>query len=451
MQDITTIEKTVEKFIELNDLLDKQRKLAIALSGGADSVCLLLLLTKLGYQCDAIHCNFHLRGKESMRDEAFVTDLCQRMGIRLFKRDFQTGIFASKMGISIEIAAREQRYTYFREVLDETGDQAIATAHHRDDNVETLMLNLGRGTGIRGMRGIPPKNGRVVRPFLCISRSDILFYLERHGQDFVEDSSNREDVFSRNKIRLDVVPVLNSINLSASANIAQSMDNMREVCKIYEDAMQKAIAECSTKEQDVVKVNINAMLHQVSPRSVLHEIIYPLGFNHAQEISIFASLREVGKIFTTPKQRLLIDRTEIIIEPMRLKADEMERTIDISGDEGEFEVRDLGLIKYRIVYIEDVKINTDRHHAYLDYDKLTLPLKLRTVKNGDSFAPFGLKGDLKLVSDFLTERKLNRFQKEHQKVLVSGDDIAWIVGERISEHYKVDEEETTKVLELSVE
>ena len=237
MQDITTIEKTVSKFIELNNLLDKDRKLAIALSGGADSVCMLLMLTKLGYQCDAIHCNFHLRGKESMRDEQFVTDLCQRMGIRLFKRDFQTGIFASKMGISLEIAAREQRYTYFREVLDQTGDQAIVTAHHRDDNVETLMLNLVRGTGIRGMRGILPKNGRVIRPFLCISRSDILFYLERHGQDFVEDSSNREDVFSRNKIRLDVVPVLNSINLSASANIAQSMDNMREVCKIYEDAM----------------------------------------------------------------------------------------------------------------------------------------------------------------------------------------------------------------------
>lgn len=451
MQDISTIEKTVSKFIELNNLLDKDKKVAIALSGGADSVCMLLMLTRLGYKCDAIHCNFHLRGKESMRDEEFVTDLCQKMGIRLFKRDFQTGIFASKMGISIEIAAREQRYTYFREVLDETGDQAIVTAHHRDDNVETLLLNLVRGTGIRGMRGILPKNGRVVRPFLCISRSDILYYLERHEQDFVEDSSNREDVFSRNKIRLDVMPVLNSINLSASANIAQSMDNMREVCKIYEDAMQKSIAECSVKENDIVKININSMLHQVSPRSVLHEIIYPLGFNHAQELSIFASLTEVGKMFSTPKQRLLIDRTEIIIEPTRLKADEMERTLEIGGDEGEFAIRDLGLLKYRVVYIEDVKINTDRHHAYLDYDKLTLPLKLRTVKNGDSFAPFGLKGDLKLVSDFLTERKLNRFQKEHQKVLLSGTDIAWIVGERISEHYRVDEVSTTRVLELSVE
>ena len=129
----------------------------------------------------------------------------------------------------------------------------------------------------------------------------------------------------------------------------------------------------------------------------------------------------------------------------------MERTLDITGDEGEFAIRDLGLLKYRIVYIEDVKINTDRHHAYLDYDKLPLPLKLRTVKNGDSFAPFGLKGDLKLVSDFLTERKLNRFQKEHQKVLLSGNDIAWIVGERISEHFRVDEVNTTKVLELSIE
>lgn len=452
MYSSSNIEKKVNKYIESHQLLDKGRKVAIALSGGPDSVCLLIMLKRLGYLCEAIHCNFHLRGAESMRDEEFVTRLCERQGVKLYKKDFNTGIYAAEMGISLEIAAREQRYGFFAEVLDTNDIQAICVAHHRDDNAETLLLNLVRGTGIRGMRGMLPKNGRVIRPFLCISREEVMHYLELHQQDYVFDSSNGFDVFARNKIRLDVMPLLKSINFSASANIASSMENLAEVCKVYEHAMHQDMEHCTMRKSDnAFGISKEKLFESVSPRSVIHEVVYPLGFNRKQEEDIWNAIKGIpGKIFSSPKWRLLVDRDTLEIERKTIKPEEAERILNICGDHGEFTVKDLGLIKYKVVYIKDLQINPNRNHAYLDMDKLSMPLTLRTVKTGDYFAPFGLKGDIKLVSDFLTDRKLSRFQKEHQKVICSGDDIAWIVGERSSDNYRVDEY-SRRVLVLKVE
>jgi len=450
MKDIKSIEKAVSKFIEVYDLLDKDKTVAVALSGGADSVCMLTMLTRLGYKCDAIHCNFHLRGKESMRDEEFVTNLCSKMGVKLYKGDFDTGVYASSMGISIEIAAREQRYNFFKQILEESGDQAIAVAHHKDDNVETLMLNLIRGTGIRGIRGMLPKSGKVVRPFLCISSEDVQYYLEKLGQDYVTDSTNLSNVFSRNKIRNEVMPILNTINTAASSNMALSMEHLREVCKIYEDAIQMHINNCSKKDGDNIIIDINKLEATPSPRSVLHEIVNGLGFNKTQEVNMINALSEQGKTFSTPKWQLLIDRGNIIIQPKSNDSEENDMMLDIKGSSGEYTIKDLGVLKYKVYFIDDLRLNKDRHCAYFDVDKLQLPLMIRTVKRGDFFAPFGLKGDIKLVSDFLTDRKLSLFQKMKQKVITSGDNIAWIVGERSSELYRIGDD-TNRVLELRIE
>ena len=199
------IQQRVIRYIEKEHLFSPDDKLLVALSGGADSVALLRVLHTAGYQCEAAHCNFHLRGEESNRDEQFVRQLCQKYGIRLHTIDFNTTQYATEKRISIEMAARELRYNWFEKIKEECGAHVIAVAHHQDDSVETMLLNLIRGTGITGLLGIRPRNGAIVRPLLCINREEIIRYLQQIGQDFVTDSTNLEDEYTRNKIRLNLL------------------------------------------------------------------------------------------------------------------------------------------------------------------------------------------------------------------------------------------------------
>ena len=235
------IEHKVKEYIKEHSMLKDGDKVVVTLSGGADSVSLLLILHALGYECHAAHCNFHLRGEESMRDERFVTSLCEHLNIPLHKTDFETETYSKEKGISIEMAARELRYDYFRKLKDEVDAKAIAVGHHRDDNIETLFLNLVRGTGIQGLCGIQPVNGDIVRPLLCVSREEILDYLATKGQTYVTDSTNLEDVYSRNKIRLNVLPELQQINQGAMENIRATINNLNEVRKIYEATIKADI------------------------------------------------------------------------------------------------------------------------------------------------------------------------------------------------------------------
>ena len=312
-----SLKDKVSKFIENNSLLKSGDKVLVALSGGADSVFLIKMLCDLGYECEAAHCNFHLRGKESQRDEDFVRALCQSLNVRLHTKDFNTAIYATDKGISIEMAARELRYAFFEQLAEEYGAQAIAVGHHRDDNVETLLLNIVRGTGIRGVRGIQPRNGKIIRPLLCLSHEDITSHLERNGMEYVTDSSNKLDVYSRNKIRLNVMPILSTVNFAASENIAMTIDNLSEACKIYENAVKESISKCLTVVGNTQVVDINTLLCEVSPRSILHEILSPLGFTNAQVFDILRAAEggEPGRMFGAKQWRLLIDRGQIILAP----------------------------------------------------------------------------------------------------------------------------------------
>ena len=446
----STIEETISKYIEKNNLLNAEAgKVLVGISGGADSICLLIILRNLGYECEAVHCNFRLRGKESLRDETFVEDLCNKMGIKLHKRSFNTAQYASQNKISIEMAARELRYAYFKELIRETKAQGIAIGHHRDDNVETILLNLVRGSGIHGMCGIQPLNRKIIRPLLCVSRADILDYLERIEQDYVTDSSNNFKVFSRNRIRLDVMPLLNSINISASANIAAAIENINEAYKIYIKAIQEDIEKCYKEEDNKKIIDISKLLESASPRSVIHEILSPLGFTRPQEDDIIKVMTgESGKMFSAKSWRLLIDRGNIIIIPIQNNDNDIERKFRFASHEGSMTIDGCGIINYQIIDYDQLKINPDKRFAYLDVDKMHGPLTIRTVKQGDTFSPFGLKGK-KLVSDFMTDLKLTRFEKEEQKVICDGDEIAWVVGKRSSEKFRVDET-TKKVLVMEL-
>jgi len=206
--------KKVKEFIEKEDLFSKQDKILVALSGGADSVALTRILITLGYHCEAAHCNFELRGEESDRDEDFVRNFCRSLNIKCHSIHFETRRYADQQSISIEMAARELRYNWFSKICEESDCQVVAVAHHKDDSVETMLLNLIRGTGINGLLGIRPKNGNVVRPLLCASRQEVVAYLHRMNQTYVTDSTNLEDEYTRNKIRLNLLPLMEEINPS---------------------------------------------------------------------------------------------------------------------------------------------------------------------------------------------------------------------------------------------
>ncbi|GAE22508.1 Multi antimicrobial extrusion protein [Bacteroides pyogenes JCM 10003] len=287
------ITNRVKQYIEKENLFSPESKILVALSGGADSVALLHLLHSAGYRCEAAHCNFHLRGAESDRDEQFVRRLCRKLGIPLHSIRFNTSGYAAEKHISIEMAARELRYEWFEKLRVKHGADTIAVAHHRDDSVETILLNLIRGTGISGLLGIRPRNGTIVRPLLCVSREEIIRYLQHIKQEYVTDSTNTEDEYTRNKIRLHLLPLMEEINPSVRKTLTETGNYLNEVYAIY----RKGIADAKERVITPEGIRIDALLKEPAPRSVLFEILHPLGFNSSQINNIASTAKSTGKSF----------------------------------------------------------------------------------------------------------------------------------------------------------
>lgn len=431
---------TVRRFIDQKSLLNKDSHVLVALSGGADSVCLLLVLAKLQYKVTAVHCNFRLRGEESQRDENFVRDLCLKNGIKLYARSFDTHQYAVQNKISIEMAARDLRYAYFEQLRTEIGADAIAVAHHRDDSVETFIMNAVRGTGIRGLGSIQPRNGYVIRPFLCVSHDEILCELQDYGQQYVTDSTNYETVYTRNKVRLDIVPLLRSLNSSASENIFTTIMNMQETLKIYNSFIEEMKRKCVSEENDTCIVSMAQIRACISPISVLYEILSEKGFNRNQVCEML-DITDSGRTFISSRvdtdknvNIALIDRNRIIIR--RKSSDDFEIV----------SLTDFPTIKVSVVDASDVEINSNSRFAYIDEDKVKGHLFVRKVEPGDKFRPFGMKG-FKLVNDLLTDMKVDVFQKQQQLILCDEQSVVWVVGRRSSEDYRIDSS-TRKVLVL---
>lgn len=412
--------RDVEKFIDQKSLFERCDKVLVALSGGADSVALLRVLHALGYQCECAHCNFHLRGEESNRDEAFVQQLCQKFDIPLHVTHFDTTDYAHTKRISIEMAARELRYQWFETLRQSIGAKVIAVAHHRDDSVETFLLNLIRGTGINGLKGIAPKNGYVVRPLLQESRENILDYLQHLNQEYVTDSTNLQDEYMRNKIRLNLLPLMKELNPSVSESIAATAERLADAALIYNKEREMAIQRVMKGEK---VISISALLDETAPSSLLFELLHPYGFNSSQIKDIYQSLfGQSGRRFHSSQWEVLRDRDSLILH-------------SFSGEETDHVPPTL---TYETVDITpEFIILRDKHIACLDADKVTLPLTVRKWQAGDKFTPLGMKGK-KNVSDYLTDRKFTLFQKEHQYVACQGDKIVWLIGERIDNAYRID-------------
>ena len=423
----------VQQFINEKKLLDTYGKVLVALSGGADSVALLRVLLSSGYSCECAHCNFHLRGEESDKDELFVQHLCDRMGSKLHLAHFDTRSYASANKLSIEMAARELRYAWFEELRAQVGANAIAVAHHRDDSVETILLNLIRGTGINGLKGIAPRNGYIVRPLLQESRESIEEYLRALEQDYVKDSTNLQDVYMRNKIRLNILPMMKELNPSVAESIQETGVRLAEVARIYnrdrKEVLNRVLKEISADERQLCIVDV---LQDVAPESLLYEALSPLGFNAAQVKDILHCIiaEQSGKRFFSLQWEVLRDRDSLLIHRRGVGNEVLELLVDEQEITSGF------------------MVPKDRFIACVDADKITQPLTLRKCRVGDWFVPFGMKGRKK-VSDYLTDRKRSLYEKERQWVVCSGEDIVWLVNERIDNRFRV-KEDSRRVLLISI-
>ena len=417
------IQQRVTKYIEKEHLFSPDDKILIALSGGADSVALLYILHTAGYHCEAAHCNFHLRGKESDRDELFVRQLCERMEIHLHTIDFNTTQYATEKHISIEMAARELRYQWFEKIRKKCQADVVAVAHHQDDSIETILLNLIRGTGITGLLGIRPRNGAIVRPLLCINREEIIRYLQNIGQDYVTDSTNLEDEYTRNKIRLNLLPLMQEINPSVKNSLIETSNHLNDVATIY----NKVIDEAKTRIITPEGIRIDALLDEPAPDAFLFETLHPLGFNSAQIKDIANSLHgQSGKQFVSKEWRVIKDRNLLLLET-------------IQPEDGP--ALPYQLIKEEREFTPDFRIPREKETACFDADKLNEEIHCRKWQAGDTFIPFGMTGKKK-ISDYLTDRKFSISQKERQWVLCCGERIAWLIGERTDNRFRIDE--TTK-------
>lgn len=417
--------KKVKEFIEKEDLFSKQDKILVALSGGADSVALTRILITLGYHCEAAHCNFELRGEESDRDEDFVRNFCRSLNIKCHSIHFETRRYAAQQSISIEMAARELRYNWFSKICEESDCQVVAVAHHKDDSVETMLLNLIRGTGINGLLGIRPKNGNVVRPLLCASRQEVVAYLHRMNQTYVTDSTNLEDEYTRNKIRLNLLPLMEEINPSVKDGLVKTASYLNDVSKVYQQAIKESIDRIFiTPEKEI---SIEKLMNEPAPQALLFEVLSPLGFNSTQVEEVYGSLNgQPGKRFISSQWQVVKDRDLLLIEKVKTANDKPQ------------------IIFEEVLFTKEFVIPKDKNTACFDANKFKGVISIRKWEKGDYFIPFGMKGK-KLVSDFMTDSKFSLLKKEQQWVLSCNDQIAWLIGERTDNRFRIDDS-TQKVI-----
>lgn len=419
----------VRAYIDKHRLLSASDKVLVGLSGGADSVALLSVLVKLGYTCIALHCNFHLRGEESVRDEKFAQAFADKLHVPLYKIDFKTEQYAHENHLSIEMAARELRYAWFEDMRIRLQAQAIAVAHHRDDSIETLLMNLVRGSGIRGLVGIRPRNQYVIRPLLAVSRKEILSWLEEQQYTYVTDSTNLSDAYTRNFIRLRVLPLLEEINPSVRQTLSRTADHLSAAETIYLSVLEKAHQELWVKD----KLSIEKLMQYPSPETILYELLQPFGFSRQVASDVFRSLEgESGKVFYSDSYRLVKDREYLLLS-------KREQILPITYTyplEAGLWQEPFSFSFEMIQKDADFTFQVSKDIAYFDADKLDSVLQLRRWQQGDWFIPFGMKGRKK-VSDYFSDHKFTLEQKENAWLLCSGQSVIWLVGERSDNRFRV--------------
>lgn len=435
-----------KQFVKEKTLFEEDDRVLLAVSGGVDSVIMAHLFHRAGFKFAIAHCNFQLRGVESDADETFVKALAHRLEVPFFVKKFDTEIYAVEYGLSIQMAARDLRYAWFEELLAGNKYKYLATAHQKDDVAETVLLNLIKGSILKGLHGILPKSNNLIRPLLFASKEEIIAYEEYKKLNHREDKSNAGSKYQRNLIRNEVVPILRQINPALSETLYLASDRRHQVEKWLETYSAKIKKEILKPFHSGFQACISELKENDVPAEIFHEWIEEYGFNYIQVAELFASLYGTeSKVFLAGGYRMVKDREFVSIGPVHDK--ETDNVLIEKGQSsaiyGPYKLAINSMRKSSTIDFSNPLV------SYFDEEKLKYPLLVRKWEHGDSFKPFGLHGRKK-VSDYLTELKVSFQEKENQLVVCSADDICWVVGKRIDDRFKVNEK-TRHVLKIAMQ
>ena len=429
---------TFLQFIQKKDLFHLSDAILLAISGGIDSVVMAHLFAQTSFNFAIAHCNFGLRGAASDEDENFVRNLAANYEVPFYTERFETEKFAATEKISIQMAARELRYAWFGQLLKTEGYSYLAVAHHLDDVLETILLNLAKGTGIAGLRGIRVKNDKVIRPLLFAGKEEIRAYVEEHQLAWREDSSNSSDKYQRNLIRHQVVPVLQQINPNLLKAVESTVERVEAVEAIFYAQISQIQQEaCFIRERNFY-IEVKKLLKNPGLSVILDKLLEPYGFNYIQADTIAQKIAAgivpeiIGKTFYSHTHRLDIDREHLIVSSLHRKPFE---NLEIDADTESMEASGFSLTFER-KEANTFEMKADKNSAALDFDRLIFPLTLRKWAPGDWFMPLGMRHKKKL-SDFMIDRKIPLNLKDKVYVLTSGNDIVWVVSHRIDERFKI--------------
>ena len=412
-------------------------KVILALSGGIDSMVLADLLLKTKVDFVAAHCNFHLRGDESDGDDWFVRKFAEKRGIQCFVKHFETERYAAKHGLSIEMAARDLRYGWFEQLRQQLGYDKIAVAHHADDQAETFFINLLRGAGLRGLKGMQPQNSVIIRPLLWASREQIRQYAVENHIVWREDHTNAETVYLRNKIRNQLLPVFDELHPEARRGLYKSLEHLSSENELYRELLKEKLSQIVKQEDGVQKFEVPEPVEEPTSFQLLFEWLRQYNFNTDQCHFIFEAMETgIGNKYYSPTHQLVIGRNELQLSEIKSVKDE-----EIRIEAGQEELTSpIHLCFSQFEKTGDFVIDKSPNVALLDANKIQFPLTLRHWRHGDRFHPLGMKGS-KLLSDFFVDQKFTEAQKANVFLLVSDDDeVLWVVGHRIDDCYKVTSE-----------
>ncbi|MFN3403694.1 MAG: tRNA lysidine(34) synthetase TilS [Cytophagaceae bacterium] len=423
-----------QNYISKNGLIFPDDEILLGISGGLDSVVLANLLHLSGFSFAFAHCNFNLRGQESDTDEEFVKSLAGEYKIRFFSNRFNTEEYSQKKGISIQMAARELRYAWFRGLTENHSFSKLATAHHQNDLAETIILNLTRGTGISGLKGFKPKNGNIIRPLLFATREELELYAKENKIQWREDSSNNSVKYNRNLIRKKIIPVLKEINPALEESMYLTAIKIAATENILNEYVSRIRKLCLRIENNLHVIDLQILMeHSIETHLVLYELIKPFGFSYLDAEAIL-NFDSSGKKLFSKTNEIIMDRNKLVLIPIEeSNINFTDIQIPIISDHVTSQYFTINASAYSK---ENFILNTNPAFAQLDMDLLEFPLVIRAWKEGDYFQPIGMKGKKK-ISDFLIDLKIPLHLKKLIFVLTSGEDIVWVMGKRISEKFKV--------------
>jgi tRNA(Ile)-lysidine synthase len=422
-----------KKFILENDLIKPGEKILLAVSGGIDSMVMAHLFLNQQYNIGIAHCNFSLRAGESDMDEELVRNFASENKIPFFTTRFETKTFAKDNRLSVQMAARDLRYKWFEEIRAENGYDLIAVAHNLNDNIETLLINLTRGTGLAGLSGMKPLGNRIVRPLLYATRQDIVSYRNKYKIGYREDRSNADTKYVRNKIRHQIIPVLKEINPSIELTLNETAERFAGFNEIISDYISHLRENISEEKEKHITFNVSLLKIHLGNKAILFELFRPYGITNALLPGLIKVIEgKTGGQIITDTHRIIKNRKEIIVSDEEYLKD-ARFTIDNTESFCTFP----GISSARNINISSVyEIPSDPHIACLDAQKISYPLIIRKWKAGDYFYPLGMNQKKKL-SDYFIDNKYSIFDKENIFILESGGNIAWIIGDRIDDRFKI--------------